>query len=64
MIIHFIIQLDWIELVQFLSMIYSFLIEFILTNSTFIFEVIILFQAKLKWFEIVDVFTIYNFNSD
>ena len=44
-IIHFLIQLDWIERVQFLSMIYSFLIQFSLINSTFIFE-FILIQTK------------------
>ena len=47
-IILFINQLDWIERVQYLSMIYSFLFEFNLIKSTFIFDFIILFQTKLK----------------
>ena len=51
----FIIQLDCIERVQLLSIIYNFLIEFHLINSTFIFELIILNQTKMKWSGLFDV---------
>ena len=54
MIIQFIIQLEGIERVQLLSMAYSFIIEFKLTSSTFMFEFIILIRTKLRLSELVD----------